>query len=61
MGEDLRMAPLPDMKDSYRWIAEANIRLLVKKMNDLEIPKEDIVSIIDNEQYILVYRKKVVK
>jgi len=61
MGEDLRMAPLPETRDDYRWLAESNIRLLVNQMNDLGIRKEDIVSLIFNEQYILVYRKKVIK
>ena len=61
MGEELRIVPPPETMDEYKWLAEANIRLLLNKMNELKIHKEDIVSLIFNEQYILVYRKKVVK
>ena len=39
----------------YRIIAESNIRLLVKKMNEMKIQKENVVSLLFNEQYILVY------
>ena len=61
MGEDLKIVPPPETTDEYKWLAQANIRLLLNEMNNLGIQKEDIVSLIFNEQYILVYRKKVVK
>lgn len=39
----------------YKVIAESNIRLLVNKMNEKKIQKENIVSLLFNEQYVLVY------
>ena len=46
MEEDIRIVPKPDTVDRYDWIAEPNIRLLVRKMNELGIPKENVVSAI---------------
>lgn len=43
--------------DIFEWLVAANIRELTKKMNELKIKKEDVVSLIYNEQYILVYCK----
>lgn len=43
--------------DVFEWLVAANIRELTKKMNELKIKKEDVVSLIYNEQYILVYCK----
>jgi hypothetical protein len=43
--------------DIFEWLVAANIRELTKKMNELKINKEDVVSLIYNEQYILVYCK----
>lgn len=42
---------------SYEWLATSNIRELTKEMNRLGIKKEDVISLVYNEQYILVYRK----
>lgn len=39
----------------YKVIAEPNIRLLVNKMNEKKIQKENIVSLLFNEQYVLIY------
>lgn len=44
--------------DIFEWLVAANIRELTKKMNELKIKKEDVVSLIYNEQYILVYCKQ---
>jgi len=55
MGEDIKIVPPENNNTEYKCIAEPNIRLLVRKMNELGIPKENIVSLLFNEQYILVY------
>lgn len=44
-----------EKSSKYKWIAANSIILLTKEMNRLGIKKSDIVSLIYNEQYILVY------
>ena len=44
-------------KEKYKWLVASNIRELVNLMNDEDIKKSDIVSLLYNEQYILVYAK----
>ena len=39
----------------YNWLVAPNVRVLTQEMNKLKIQKEKIVSLIFNEQYILVY------
>ena len=43
--------------DKFEWLVAANVRELTKAMNELKIQKEDVVSLIYNEQYVLVYCK----
>ena len=43
--------------DSFEWLVASNVRELTKRMNELGIKKENIVSIVYNEQYVLVYCK----
>jgi len=59
-------SPIPDQlkgremerkSDKFEWLVAANIRELTKAMNELKIQKEDVVSLIYNEQYVLVYCK----
>lgn len=44
-------------KEKYKWLVASSIRELVNLMNDEDIKKSDIVSLLYNEQYILVYAK----
>ena len=59
-------SPIPDKlkgremekkSDSFEWLVASNVRELTKRMNELGIKKENIVSIVYNEQYVLVYCK----
>jgi len=46
---------MEEKEKRYKWMVASNIRDLVNRMNELDIRKNNIVSLLYNEQYILVY------
>ena len=46
---------MEENKSRYKWMVASNIRELVNKMNEFSIKNSNIVSLLYNEQYILVY------
>jgi len=46
---------MKEKEKKYKWMVASNIRELVNKMNEFSIKKSNIVSLLYNEQYILVY------
>lgn len=56
----MAMGEIEEVKSTYMTaFAENSIRAIVDKVNELEIKKEDIVSLLkEGNQYFLVYYKK---
>lgn len=46
---------MEENKSRYKWMVASNVRELVNLMNEYGIKKNNIVSLLYNEQYILVY------